>query len=390
MKIKYFSILFIFSILQISYAQNKEASSILYLLPLQINAEEKDFTDYNSEYDIYADPQFQMLDFWKGAQIALQEYENQDAQLNIIVRDVYMDKHKIQSIFSDTQLMQDVKLIIGPFFASDFAEAAQYAKQLKIPIVNPFSSRTDFLDNNNFVYKVKPSQNAIPQAIHQYFLTDDDYNLILWYDENYLSKEGQNYIDYFTQNNIPFQKITTSTNFTTFCQKFSSNHKDIVIALFDEESLVLNQMRLFSNYINPAAEDANFIPTVDSNIVLIFPYKWLSHPLLDIDFYKLNNLYFFTDAFVDNEDENTLNFQLKYTQQFSSYPNIETFAYQGYDITKYFIGAVLGKFIHSKNAQKFLTVSRYSFSKTKNGGYENDAVRLIHIQDIKYQEIKKE
>ena len=84
MKIKFFCILFIFSIFQFSYAQNQDQFSILYLLPLQINANEKDINAYSTELDIYADPQFQMLDFWKGARLALQEYEMADKQIRFI------------------------------------------------------------------------------------------------------------------------------------------------------------------------------------------------------------------------------------------------------------------------------------------------------------------
>lgn len=379
MKIKVFFIFLILSTFHFSYAQNREEFSILYLLPLQINANEKDINAYSTEYDIYADTQFQMLDFWKGAQLAIEEYQTGDHSFRVIVRDVYNDVAKVREIFNDKALMENVKLIVGPFFANDFAEAAQYAKELQIPIINPFSSRTDFLTDNPFVYKVKPSKSAIPQAIHNTFLKQEECNLILWYDNAYLEQVGQNYINYFTENQIPFQKIQVSESLSSLKALFSNEKRNIIISLYDNESTVLNQMRLISNYLTPINEEME--RNRDTVTVMVFPESWLKHPLLDMDFYGLNNSYYFTPTYVDNNDETTLNFQMKYVEKFSSYPNTETFAYQGYDITKYFIEALLGHFTPAK-----LTASRYSFYKTPSGGFENERVRAIHIKDFQTEE----
>ncbi len=379
MKIKFFCILFIFSIFRFSYAQNQDHFSILYLLPLQINASEKDINAYSTELDIYADAQFQMLDFWKGAQLALQEYDMSDKQIRVIVRDVFNNSTKIGEIFRDDALMEDVKLIIGPFLAADFAEAARFAKEREIPIINPFSTRTDFLTDNPYVYKISPSKYAAPQAIYNTFLSDNNHNMILWYDKAYLEKEGKCYVDYFTQNGITFKKCQVSGSLSELKSLLSSEKQNIIISLYKNESVVLNQMRLLSNYLNPVNLENG--ENVDSTTMIFFPKEWLKYHLLDTDFYGLSNLFYFSSTYIDDADEVTLNFQLKYIEQYASVPNTENFAYQGYDITKYFMEALLGHFTPAK-----LTASRYNFHKIPDGGFENDRVRIIQIKDYKQKE----
>lgn len=379
MKIKFFCILFIFSIFRFSYAQNQDQISILYLLPLQINANEKNINAYSTELDIYADPQFQMLDFWKGAQLALQEYEMADKQIRVIVRDVFNNSAKIGEIFRDNALMEDVKLIIGPFLATDFAEAARFAKEREIPIINPFSTRTDFLTGNPYVYKITPNKYAEPQAIYNTFLSDNNYNVILWYDNDYLEKEGKCFVDYFTENDVPFKKCHVSNSLSELISLISSEKQNIIVSLYDNESLVLNQMRLVSNYFNPV--NVKNGENVDITTKFFFPKDWLKYPLLDTDFYGLSNIFYFSPTYIDNTDEITLNFQLKYIEQYASAPNTENFAYQGYDITKYFLEALLGHFTPAR-----LTASRYNFYKIPDGGFENDKIRIIQIKDYKQKE----
>ena len=59
-------------------------------------------------------------------------------------------------------------LIIGPVFARSFSIAARFAAQNNIPIVNPLSRRSSIVENNSFVYKVYPGEQAIASGMASY------------------------------------------------------------------------------------------------------------------------------------------------------------------------------------------------------------------------------
>ena len=135
-------------------AQSDGRYTILYLIPFESDS-------YTSPYvkeceDMEAVRSYQLMGFWNGAQMALDEYNAKGVSLNIIVRDISNNESKLCHLMENEALMRDVDLIVGPFFGKLFTIAAHYAKQYQIPIVNPFSSRQDFIEENEYVFTYMP------------------------------------------------------------------------------------------------------------------------------------------------------------------------------------------------------------------------------------------
>ena len=128
---------------------------ILYLIPFEID-------NYTAPYikeceDMDNVRSYQLMGFWNGAQMAIEELgKDETFHFEIVVRDVSNSESQLRKILEDKELMSDVNLIIGPFFSKLFTIAAEYAKQYQIPIVNPFTSRQDVVEGNEFVYKLIP------------------------------------------------------------------------------------------------------------------------------------------------------------------------------------------------------------------------------------------
>lgn len=386
MKKNTFIILLIFSILQITYAQNKDKITILYLLPLQLNEPISDNYSFKTAYDIYGISSFQQIGFWEGARLALQEYESGDNSIKVIVRDITNDSLKLKSILSDKELMDDVDLIIGPFYYHNFNIAAQYAKKYKIPIVNPFSHRSEMLEGNEYVYKMMPQRFAAAQKVKKHFYDKNNANIILWNDSTSSENKNNAYELYFTEENIPYKKILTGGNLSRLRNALSHTQPNVIIALFETDAKVLNQVRLLSGMNYDEITESTFeIPSFS----LIVPESWLSKSILDIDFYSLPLIYYFSNYYVNNEDANTLDFIFRYENAYKSHPDILSFSYQGYDITKYFI-EYLSKQTDINQLNINMTASKYNFIKQPNGGYENDCIRFIQIKDLKATEFTEE
>ena len=181
------------------YAQTTEVKTILYLLPF-FSDEFENYSEYKikSSIDIDNEPVFSLVSFWEGAQMALDEYETSYRRINVVVRDITYDNEKLRGIMEDEELMNRVDLIIGPFFASQFEIAAEYAKIYGIPIVNPFTNKQDILTDNEFVYKVQSSAETMAEMVfHRWIEKDKKSEVLVWTERGADIRALQNCEQYF-------------------------------------------------------------------------------------------------------------------------------------------------------------------------------------------------
>lgn len=336
--------------------------TILYLIPFESGSYE---TPYIKECeDMENVRSYQLMGFWNGAQMALDEYD-QKAHLRVVVKDISNDERKLRHILEDQDFMQQVDLIIGPFFGKLFAIASEYARQNQIPIVNPFTSRQDFLQGNEFVYKLIPSLEARPAMIAFLAQQSNAYPIIIYGDSTASDKEMLAYLKYFRDNHIAYE---ITPNAATVVSRLSNNSKRFVITFYNNpaQNLIISRNLLFSDKTD--------------NLTFVVPESWMESKTYDIEYYSKLNLHFFSDYYIDFENEQTKTFIYDYTQRFGVPPSLKSFAFQGYDITRYFIEFVLNENDHDRVKVSPIAFP-LSFDKYDQGGYENVNVQFLEVKD---------
>lgn len=343
-----------------------ERKTVLYLIPFYTHEYRGPMApSVSSSQDIQGVNSFLLMGFWAGAQIALDEYQDQNVALNIVVKDVTEDEADLRKIMEDKELMEDVDLIIGPFFNKTFQIAAEYAKQYKIPIVNPFTNRTDILDGNEYVYKVIPSLESRPATLSYMAEVYPHSNIILYKDSATKNADPMSYVHYFKNKSIPYQEISSQS---ALLKAIKPNTKNIVVVFSTNAArmLMLSRDLLY----NSQPED----------IILVVPEKWLSSNTYDVEYYSKLNIHFFSNYFVDEKDQQTQLFMQKYKEKFKSIPTVENFAFQGYDITRFFVELIRNE--GDMDRVKVSSISYpMSFDKTPNGGYENVNIHFLEVLD---------
>jgi hypothetical protein len=107
---------------------------------------------------------------------------------------------------------------------------------------------------------------------------------------------------------------------------------------------------------------------------------------LEVDYLNKLNVHFFSDYFVNEENDNALVFISDFIERYNTPPDLKRFSFQGYDITKYFVELML----HDFDASQVLytpVAMNFNFQKTENGGYENHGVFLLQLKDYKIQKV---
>jgi len=351
----------------ISIAQNNNEITILYLLPFHSQGNIPKISNLKNSEEIYQIKPFEMMGFWCGAKLALQEYNQTNKKINVIVRDVVTDIYELQKILEDSVLMMKVDIIVGPFYGSLFSVAADYAKKHNKTIINPFSTRFDFVENNPKVFKLVPSLTSRPETVDKVFLTSpDEYNIILWCDTA-TTQEMNAFVVYFREKNIPFKEVISLSLLQ------NSKKKNLIISFIDNSTRIIQSVHTFLS------------SEMDNNI-LIVPEKWFNLTELTEDFYNLPHLYYFTDYFVNENDTKVKEFKADYLLSYGAPAELAAYSFQGYDITHYFIDLFFADF--NTNNVIFNPLSyKFQWKPIQNGGYENTKTRLIRIKDFELKEI---
>jgi hypothetical protein len=366
-KLFLFLILIIFSFN--GYSQPTNEITILYLLPFHIDAAMLHPSVLKNSAEIHQVKQFEMMGFWLGAKLALKNYENTNKKINVIVRDVVKDVSVLNTILNDTLLMRDVNIIIGPFYGSLFPVAAEYAKNHCITIVNPFSTRYDFVETNPYMFKLVPPFISRPKTIVDHFLSQpEQYNVILWGDSA-TSIELQSYKYYFSEHDIRYKEAHSLSI------RQDPKKTNLIISFFDKQERVIHAV---NTLISEEEEYDN---------VLVVPENWLNISELTEEFYNLPQLFFFSNCFVDKNSDDVKFFQSDYLFYNEAPADLASFAFQGYDITCYFIDLFFADF--DPTEVKFQPLSyQFQWKQIPDGGYENIKTRFIQVKDLELEEVK--
>ncbi len=337
---------------------------VLYLIPFDSESYESPFVKECEDMDRVMS--YRLMGFWNGSQMALEELsEDRNFRLDVIVRDISNDERKLRNILDDSELMSDVDLIIGPFFGKPFEIAAEYAKRYQIPIVNPFTNRQDFLTDNEYVYKLTPPLSARPAMISFMAQQENAFPIILYGDSASSDKEMNAFVRYFQENGIAYEVTSSASTVTSM---LTSGKRHFVVTFYDNpaRNLIISRNLIYGKKTD--------------NLTFVVPESWLDSKTYDIEYYSKLNLHFFSNYYVDYDAESTKTFVYDYTQRFGVPPTVQNFAFQGYDVTRYFL-----EFLNAENDVDRVKVTpisfQFSFDKVPGGGFENVNVQFLEVKD---------
>lgn len=361
-----FSFVLILLLIPLSAQKGKTEKTVLFLIPFHTqDYTGSELTSVRSSRDINGINSFLLMGFWNGAQIALEEYEEKNASLHVIVRDVTENLDQLRNIMEDKTLMDEVDLIVGPFFSKPFTIAAEYAKRYQIPIVNPFTNLTSILDHNPYVYKLVPSMELRPAMVCYVADQYPQHKIIIYEDSSVRNAEQQVYTQYFKEHKIAFKSVKTQQG---LLNEMMPQGKNIVITFCHNAAkmLVLSRDLLYK--------------AKNTDLMLVVPEAWLQAPAYDVEYYSKLNIHFFSNYFVDEQDPETQVFEQKYKSAYKSIPSLDNFAYQGYDITRFFVEMLLndGDIDRAKITPIACPIS---FDQVKDGGYENINMQFLEVVD---------
>ena len=179
------------------------------------------------------------------------------------------------------------------------------------------------------------------------------------------------YERYFTKLDIPYEFVLDDEK-NNIKKRLNASVHQVVFPFFQQSTTVIANMRSL-------AVESDF-----PNTLFVVPEDWLAIDALEVDYLDKLNVHFFSDYFVNEENDNALFFISNFIERYNTPPDLKRFSFQGYDITKYFVELMLHDFDASQ-VQFAPVAMKFDFKKTENGGYENHGVFLLQLKDYKVQ-----
>lgn len=319
-------------------------------------------------------PSFRFIQFYQGFLLAADTLAAKGLNLELQVYDVDQAVSKSDDLIKNRAL-EDVDIIVGPFYKNPFSLLADYARDHQIPILNPLSPREDILKGNPFVFKMLPSKMSqleqLGKLVDYRFRT---HQVIIVKENKY---QGVEYVDSvrislnkLLNRDIPVIDYNTDS-IPGVRAHLSATSPNLVIIYAESEVLPVELLPLLNEMDK------------EKNITIIGLPEWDKFGQLE-NHYLLNlDAHFFSQQYIDYHEPAIKKFILSFRSRYHAEPL--DYAYDGFDAGCFFLSALMeyGRDFY-KCAELInypLLQTRFRFKKTPFGGFDNSYWNIYHFED---------
>ena len=309
------------------------------------------------------------MDFYSGALIAVRELGESDIDVNLNVYDV------ANGAFGATRNeLESSDIVIGPVSAADITKLYGIAPHMKA-LISPLDPKAEELAATYSSMIHAPASRLIQyQDIAQWIKEDimpGDRVIVISEKEARKGDEGKliratvdsAYIAYtpFSYSILEGRKIQEPLE-----AKMTAEGVNRVVIASDSEA-----------FVNDVIRNLNLTIHNKFNVVLYAPAKIRTFETIEIENFHNTNLHASLTYYINYDDPAVKTFIMKYRAMFKTEPT--QFAFQGYDVTRYFMGlyAKYGEEWINNAEDASMLQSTFNLKPYGNGGYINTGIRRI-------------
>lgn len=311
------------------------------------------------------------MDFYSGVLLAAKEMKDAGTEVKLNVYDIAEGTASIPA-----DILRASDFIIGPIAPNDITRVASMIAG-HCPIISPLDQRAEQLtaQYRNLI-QVPASQHAQYNDMAQWIKEDmqNGDRVIVISEKGARQNDGgkamravidQNNIRYtpFSYSILEGRDIQSSLEAT-----MTTNGVNRVVIASDSEA-----------FVNDAVRNLNLILHNKFSVILYGPAKIRTFETIEVENFHNTSLHASLTYNIDYDDEDVQDFILRYRAMFGTEPT--QFAYQGYDLTKYFVG--LAARYHSvwmsrlTEEEAEMLQNTFRFNKNGDGGYTNSGIRRV-------------
>jgi ABC-type branched-subunit amino acid transport system substrate-binding protein len=320
---------------------------------------------------------FRFIQYYHGFMAAADSLRQKGLNVEIYVYDVDQLTEKALDVLRKPELKK-MDMIIGPFYKSTFSIVADFAKENKIPIINPLSTRDDILQRNPYVFKLLPSIESQPALVAELVRREFSDHKVLFYIANkYQNNELiEQYIQAIEQSDKSGRQLVNVIDYASDSIKGFRDH-----ASLSQPNLVIIYAE---NEVLPAVllSKLSAMKTEYQINVIGLP-EWEKFTNIESGYLISLNAIIFMSSYTDFMSEEVKNFILAYRLKYYDEPL--SYAYSGFDAGYFFLGALLnygedfGRCLQDTRVP--LIQNQFRFERKGDGGYDNINWNILQYND---------
>jgi len=313
----------------------------------------------------------QNMDFYSGVLMAVYDLAQEGISTSLDVIDIADGR-----LPSNPETFSDSDIVIGPVSAADLNRIRETAPEAKA-VISPLDQRAA-----DIARTWKPMiQAPTPHAV-QYR------DLVSWIQEDMvpgnrvlvISEKGARETDAVRDMKAAIDSSGIGYSPLSYSILEGRNVTESLEYLMTETST--NRVYIASEseaFVNDVVRNLNLMVYKKYDVVLYAPSKIRSFETIEVENFHNTSLHVSLAYYIDYDDTRVKEFLLKYRALFNAEPT--QFAFQGYDIAKYFIsqcskyGYRWEEMLDSHPMQ--MLQSTFRFVSTEEGGHINNGVRRI-------------
>lgn len=322
------------------------------------------------------------IEFYEGFLMAIDSVRRQGLSIELVQFEIKQDSSKIKQYLNDKNL-QNVDLIIGPFYDNIFNIVAAWAKTKQIPVINPISSTCRSLYHYNNVILLNTTLNSQLSQVTRYLAAFDSLNIVIIRanssdDMQIVNIYKKAYLEQH-RGSSTVKEVNYSANGIDAVEKALDKEKvNVIVITSSAQTFVINLLTKLNDLTRNYKLLLSYMPTwkkIEQNFELEHLFNLHAHA--------------FQPFFIDYTNVYVKNFVLSYRDLYKIEPS--KFSFLGYDCGIYFMSLLQKYGQNFYNCINEITVNQlgscFYFEKIgSSGGYENKGI-FIARYDILENEV---
>jgi ABC-type branched-subunit amino acid transport system substrate-binding protein/LysM repeat protein len=337
----------------------KTTYNVALMIPLYLSEVTQMDVGTNPDAESMENRPLQFIQFYEGFRMALDSLEETGVNLKVTVYDAERDTLKTIKLLQDPEL-RNMDLIIGMMYHRNFQLVADFAEKNNIPIVNPLSERDLIVEKHKKVFKVRPSLKTQFTELIRYLETSYlDSNIVVISDNQRTNTTTANNI--MTAMEEKKADVHLAEVYGEVISLLTKKKGNLIVMISDNKSYVLDVVTKLNEHRN------------EFGVTLLGLPRWDRFDDIEADYLVNLKTHVMAPYFVDYDDSAVKKFVSRYQDRYQTDP--DPLAFQGFDITFYFVTAL---WKYGKTFDRCIPDLRmkslqtdFLFSSSKDNGFEN-------------------
>ncbi len=326
-----------------------------------------------------------MVEFYRGLLLAVDSLKTQGVSVNLHAYDTKQEENALERILSQPEIKQ-MQVIFGPVESQDISRVAAFAKENKIRLVVPFSSKVDPVFNSSLLYQVNTPQSYLYSEVYEHFMRKFTNAKVIFVD-SHTEKEKAEFVRglkvELRRNSIEYTDvvITPETKSEIIAQVMNPNKTNIFVPFSGSYKMLASIMPtlLSMKEENPTKE------------MVLFGYpEWQTYTKdFSNNFFALNT-YFYSSFYTNTVFPEAIRFADKYKHWYKrdmaqTYPR---YGMLGFDMGYFFLKGLSQKGSNIESSLDEIKVTPiqtgFKFERVSNwGGFINKKVFFVNFSPNK-------